>query len=598
MSEAAAPDCAAIEGEVAHRLGQGDALSAFDCAAAARREGIDSPRLRYLMVRALAASGDSLGAMHLYQSLDLAASGDVDSLALAGRIWKDQAFDNPVAERRGWLEKAASAYHHAWEVSGATFPAINAASLFALLGERERAAALAGPIAAAGAAGNYWDAVTLIEALLLLGRDNEAVRQAKALGIAGDTAGSARAGDRASTCRQLLRLAQSGAIGAESAEAIVDLLRPPPVGVYCGRMFRAGGEGEAGARRAIAAALDDQPLSALIGPLACGADIIFAEEAVARGIDLTIILPFAEDDFIAQSVRSGGESWVARYERCRDAAAMLHFASHSRFVSDDCQFILGSHTAMGLARLRARELESEAIQLAVVDPDVAARSAGAIAGTNADIALWQEHGGRTVTIAVGGLDRALAFPPAPKPPEGTRRGLYAILFADFAGFSKLGEAELPIFANEVMGGIGRVLDEYGEAVLFRNTWGDAVYAIISDPAVAARIALAMQERLDVLPAGLGLDGHKAGMRTGIHFGPIYRGQDPVVGNELWYGTEVTRTARIEPVTLVGQIYCTQPMAAMLALGDAREFDCDYVGKVGLAKDYGELALYRLSRRAA
>ncbi|MGQ2930336.1 MAG: adenylate/guanylate cyclase domain-containing protein, partial [Sphingopyxis sp.] len=392
-------------------------------------------------------------------------------------------------------------------------------------------------------------------------------------------------------------LAQSGAIEAASAAAIVELLRPPPVGVYCGRMFRAGGEGEAGAQRAIAAALDAQPLSALIGPLACGADIIFAEEAIARGIDLTIILPFAEEDFIAQSVRSGGEEWVARYIRCRDAAAMVHFASNTRFVSDDCQFILGSHTAMGLARLRARELESDAIQFAVVDPAVAARSADAIAGTNADIALWQAQGGRTVTIAVGGLDRSLEFPPAPKPPEGTRRGLYAILFADFAGFSKLGEAELPIFAQEVMGGIGRVLDEYGEAVLFRNTWGDAVYAIISDPAVAARIALDMQERLDVLPAGLGLEGHQAGMRTGIHFGPIYRGQDPVVGNELWYGTEVTRTARIEPVTLVGQIYCTQPMAAMLALGDAREFDCDYVGKVRLAKDYGELALYRLSRRA-
>lgn len=593
MSEEVRPDCAAIESEVAQRLGQGDALSAFDCAAAARRSGIDSPRLRYLMVRALAASGDSLGAMHLYQSLDLGASGDVDSLALAGRIWKDRAFDNLVDERRLWLEKAASAYHHAWEVSGATFPAINAASLFALLGERERAAALAGPIAAAGAAGNYWDAVTLIEALLLLGRGEDALRHAKAL----DIGGSAGAGDRASTCRQFLRLARSGAVEAESAEAIVDLLRPPPVGVYCGRMFRAGGEGEAGARRAIAAALDDQPLSALIGPLACGADILFAEEAIARRIDLTIILPFAEEDFIAQSVRSGGEAWVARYERCRDAAAMVHFASHSRFVSDDCQFVLGSHTAMGLAKLRARELEAEAIQLAVVDPDVAARSADAVAGTNADIALWQRHGGRTVTIPVGGLDRALQFPPAPTPPAGTRRGLYAILFADFAGFSKLGEAELPIFAHEVMGGIGRVLDEFGEAVLFRNTWGDAVYAIISDPAIAARIALAMQAQLDVLPAGLGLEGHKAGMRTGIHFGPIYRGQDPVVGNELWYGTEVTRTARIEPVTLVGQIYCTQPMAAMLALGDAREFDCDYVGKVRLAKDYGELALYRLSRRA-
>lgn len=594
MSEGAAPDLAAAEAEVAHRLAEGDALSAFDCAAAARRAGVESVRLRYLMVRALAASGDSLGAMHLYEELALGASDDVDCLALAGRIWKDRAFDRPREERRASLEKAAAAYRHAWEVSGASFPAINAASLYALLGDKDRAAALAEPIAAAGAADNYWDAVTLVEALLLLGRGEEAVDRARRLNITGH----ARAGDRASTCRQFTRLAESGAVDAECAAAITALLRPPPVGVYCGRMFRAGGAGEAGAQRAIATALDAQPLSALIGPLACGADIIFAEEAIARGIDLTIVLPFAEEDFIAQSVRSGGEEWVARYVRCRDAAAMVHYASQSRFVSDDCQFILGSHTAMGLAKLRARELESEAIQLAVVDPAVAARSVDAIAGTNADIALWREHGGRTVTIAVGGLDRALDFPPAPKPPEGTRRGLYAILFADFAGFSKLGEAELPIFAQEVMGGIGRVLDDYGEAVLFRNTWGDAVYAIISDPAIAARIALDMQERLDILPPGLGLEGHKAGMRTGIHFGPIYRGQDPVVGNELWYGTEVTRTARIEPVTLVGQIYCTQPMAAMLALGNARDFDCDYVGKVRLAKDYGELALYRLSRRAS
>jgi len=585
---------AAVETEVAQRLAQGDALSAFDCAVAARREGIESARLRYLMVRALAASGDSLGAMHLYEQLDLATTGDVDSLALAGRIWKDEAFDHQGAQRTSFLQKAAAAYDHAFRVSGADFPAINAASLYAMLGERDRAVALAGPIAANGAADNYWDQATLVEALLLLGRGDDALIHARG---AHDQAGT-RAGDRASTCRQIMRLAASGAIDPDKAQAIVELLRPPPVGVYCGRMFRAGGEGEAKATRAIAAALDERPLSALIGPLACGADILFAEAALARGIDLTIVLPFAEDDFIAQSVQSGGEAWLPRYRQCRDRAAMVHFASNARYVSDDCQFILGSHTAMGLAKLRARELETAAIQLAVVDPEIAARSGAEIAGTNADIALWQGRGDETLTIAAGDLDRNLDFPPAPKPPEGTRRGLYAILFADFAGFSKLGEAELPIFAAEVMGGIGRILDDFGDAVLFRNTWGDAVYAVIDNPATAARIALAMQEKLDILPPGLGLEGQKAGMRTGIHFGPIYRGIDPVVGNELWYGTEVTRTARIEPVTLVGQVYCTQPLAAMLELENARDFDCDYVGKVRLAKDYGELALYRLSRRSA
>lgn len=587
-------DGVAVEAEVANRLGQGDALSAFDCAAAARREGIDSPRLRYLMVRALAASGDSLGAMHLYEQLELAATGDVDSLALAGRIWKDEAFDHRGGEKAVYLRKAAAAYDHAFRLSGADFPAINAASLYAMLGERDRAAALAAPIAANGAVDNYWDQATVVEALLLLGRGGDAMVHARAA----DALVGTRAGDRASTCRQIARLAESGAIDTDHATAIVDLLRPPPVGFYCGRMFRAGGAGEANAVRAIADALNAQPLSALIGPLACGADILFAEAALERGIDLTVVLPFAEDDFIAQSVRSGGDDWLPRYRHCRDNAAMVHFASSAGYVSDDCQFILGSHTAMGLAKLRARELETTPLQLAVVDPDVAARLGAEIAGTNADIAHWRAKGGETLMIAVGDLDRSLDFPPAPKSPEGTRRGLYAILFADFAGFSKLGEAELPIFAAEVMGGIGRILDDFGSAVLFRNTWGDAVYAVIDHPVTAARIALAMQERLDTLPATLGLEGQKAGMRTGIHFGPIYRGIDPVVGNELWYGTEVTRTARIEPVTLVGQVYCTQPLAAMLALENEREFDCEYVGKIKLAKNYGELALYRLSRRSA
>ena len=72
-------DCAAVEAEVAHRLAQGDALSAFDCAAASRRDGIESPRLRYLMVRALAASGDSLGAMHLYEQLEPIPSASLEA---------------------------------------------------------------------------------------------------------------------------------------------------------------------------------------------------------------------------------------------------------------------------------------------------------------------------------------------------------------------------------------------------------------------------------------------------------------------------------------------------------------------------------------
>ena len=55
------------------------------------------------------------------------------------------------------------------------------------------------------------------------------------------------------------------------------------------------------------------------------------------------------------------------------------------------------------------------------------------------------------------------------------------------------------------------------------------------------------------------------MRIGLHYGPIYVGSDRVTAADLWYGGEVNRTARIEPVTPIGDVYCTEPFASALIL---------------------------------
>ena len=70
--------------------------------------------------------------------------------------------------------------------------------------------------------------------------------------------------------------------------------------------------------------------------------------------------------------------------------------------------------------------------------------------------------------------------------------------------------------------------------------------------------------------------------------------DPITSLRGYIGTEVTRAARIEPVTPIGQVYVTQPFAAMLALERNTGFRLEYGGKVTLAKRYGSMALYRLS----
>lgn len=369
--------------------------------------------------------------------------------------------------------------------------------------------------------------------------------------------------------------------------------QPAPVIVYCGHMFNAGSAEEAPLAARIADALDRLGARVGFGPLACGADLLIAEALLARGAQLNVVLPFAEDDFIAESVLCGGEEWLDRYRACRDAAASLHFATPGAYVGDDNQFAYNSQLAMGLAALRAEALGCAAAQLAVVSDRFRSLSKTGLAGTVADIGLWRALGRETVTIPAGPVPRNLVFPPRQEIGSGTRREIRSIIFADYKGFSRLGERELPLFMSEVMGRIGAVLGEFGDHVEFRNSWGDAIYAIIDTPRIAARVALELQRRLENLPPELTPPGGVAGMRLGLHYGPVWVGTDRITGNRIWYGGEVNRTARIEPVTPVGGVYCTETFAAALLVDDCRDCRFDSVGRMQLAKNYGELELYRL-----
>ena len=113
-----------------------------------------------------------------------------------------------------------------------------------------------------------------------------------------------------------------------------------------------------------------------------------------------------------------------------------------------------------------------------------------------------------------------------------------------------------------MGRIATVLDRHGDAVLCRNSWGDAIYVVITSPEDAAEIALEIQSELDpALLQDIGLPA-EGGMRISLHHGPIFEHFDAVQGARTFYGTEVTLAARIEPRVPVGAIYTTQPFAAM------------------------------------
>ena len=562
---------------------RGDYLAAYDAARRAAAEHGAPVRARYLEVLAAARLGDAERALDLYRRRGLDAEQDTDCLSLGARLLKDQAFALDGAARAEKLRDAAIAYEGVAARTRDAFPAVNAASLWYLAGEIGRAHDIAAELIRGGRAAtpaSYYEAATLAEALLVAGEVEAAIQAA---GAALRTAGSTIAA-RASTVTQLDRLTAA----LPAARAVADLLRPPAVAMFCGHIFCPDPDVEARLAREIDAAIAARDIGIGYGAPAAGADILIAERILAADGELNLVLPFCEADFIDSSIRPAGEAWLDRYERVKARAVALSYATRADHVGDPSQFAYGADVAMGLARVRAAHLRAHAVQLAVWDG-----KPGGIAGTGRDVRRWRESGGETIVIAAGELPRPSYPPPAPRDDHRELRGL---LFTDFPGFSKLSESALPAFWADVMRAAGAVLDRHGPQVLSRNTWGDAIHAVLATASGAAELALDLQSALAAADTSrLGIVG-TAQMRISLHFGPVFRGVDPVTGVHGFYGSEVSRAARVEPVTPPGSVYVSEPVAAVLALEAPERYACAFVGTVALPKGFGAFPLYALRRR--
>jgi len=282
---------------------------------------------------------------------------------------------------------------------------------------------------------------------------------------------------------------------------------------------------------------------------------------------------------------------MERYAAVKARAASVLFASHMRYVDGAAQFAYGSKVTMGMARLRARHLNSSALQVAIVE----STSATTLSGS--DIGDWQATGGYSAVVTAGSLKRP-KMPPAPPLRSRIERNTSGLMFMDYPGFAALDEQVLPLFYDEVMVRVAKVLKRYEGAIRETNSWGDAVFVVFDDAPSAAGAALDMCERFrEVDCAALGVPEGTA-MRLALHYGPTYVGYDPVRRETAHFGTEVSRAARIEPVTPSGSVYVTESFAAVLEMEAAGRFLCNYVGKVSLAKGYGVFPLYGLTRAPA
>lgn len=571
--------------------------------------------LLYLGALAHARAGATHQAHALLDQAQAAASSAPerlpDILSLRGRLWKDAFHRAPdAADAAAIAERARKEYVAAYALNRDSFPGINAATLSMLLGDRVASQRLAQEILAKLAAQTsthtLWDHATAGEAQLLVGQLDDARRSyAAACALApGDT------GSVATMRRQLRLLARV----LPQAANVLPVLPTTDVVAFAGHMIDAPGRAAPRFPAALAPVVDAAlraHLARLHRPIvytsaACGADLIFIEAAREIGAEVNIVLPFDREDFVRTSVATGGNEWVNRFDAALARATRVIFATEEAYLDDDVLFDYAAMLVEGLATLRAEQLEITPSLLCVID----AGAQGSVGGTHASFDRWSRNVGAPQVIdlcelrARAGRDGkaamdAPAVAAARKAAAGIdrpHRVLKALLFADFAGFSRLHDAFAPLFQTRFLELVANEIDAAASKPLDSKTWGDGLYIVFESPRDGAEFALRLQacmKAVDWKAAGL---SETSGIRIALHAGPVFRGFDPIVKRDGFFGSSVTRTARIEPITPPGMVYATEAYAANLTAGGARDYALEYVGRLALAKNYGESRIYRLERR--
>jgi class 3 adenylate cyclase len=181
-----------------------------------------------------------------------------------------------------------------------------------------------------------------------------------------------------------------------------------------------------------------------------------------------------------------------------------------------------------------------------------------------------------------------------KPPK---RCIGAVLFADVVGFSQLrSDREVIRFFRVFLERVARVTARAPAEPLVSNTWGDGLYLVFGDLRSSGLCALDLSEQIPAVRwSRHGLP--PMNIRVALHAGPLYSFLDPVSEQLTWSGKQVTRAARMEPITPPGSVYASREFAALSAAVCIEDFQCEPVGPVRLAKAEGLAPMFVVRRSA-
>jgi hypothetical protein len=508
--------------------------------------------------------------------------------------------------------RALSQYERAFAADGDTWPLVNLATLHRLRGDLSRATDFAQRTLRAldlGKADDGWSEATRAEALLVLGRFDEAARAFGQTPFARER----RFADRAATRRQARLLLRAAGLDATQADAWLSRALPGPrIGMATGHMLdrpsrpvpRFPAANAAAVGVAMASWVRATGVEFGIASAACGTDLLFHEAVRATGARSRVVLPYPTEAFVSTSVAHGGAAWEARFRALLGAGSeWTSLASLQPVGRQSGWFEYGNEYMEGLALCKSDEIESPIHRLAVWD----GRPGDGPGGTAATVRRWRARRLAFDVIDPSHPERgAVADRPgegAPPPVEAVAPDVIGLLTADARGFSRLDDDQLVTFANVFLERIHDVIErgrrEHGDEPYEVNTWGDGLLVAYDDLGALARCAFDLRDRVAREAwARFGLP-RTLSLRIALHAGPVRRITSPVTGRPGLLGSHASHGARLEPVTPAGSIFATEGFAALQRLRCPSAAVCTLVGKAPWAKRYGDdvggLPTYRVER---
>lgn len=402
---------------------------------------------------------------------------------------------------------------------------------------------------------------------------------------------------------------------------IFDILKPPMVVIFTGHPFDRYGQSptlfpsflEKIVQNALTQKIKELNIDIGYSSASCGADIIFAETIIAQGGEFNLVLPFNSADFIDQHIRLGGPAWQRRFENVLAKASSVIYATEENFLNHSILYRFGNKILQGAAEIRCQHLETTPHLLALWDHQNDSLPGGAGDFIN----QW----GNIQTLHLIDLEELLRpykeqphhllgsysknhilFPQDTDSNREAARVIKCMLFSDFSGFSKLSDKYIPHFI-EFMQTLADHLKQFPYQPESLNTWGDAFFIIMDSPYQLAQYAL----QLNMLVKKFGQESFPVPLqaRISLDVGPVFQINDPFSGKSNFFGGHINRAARLEPVTVVGQVFATQQFVSLLQAEQSvlkienpeiykhNPIECRYIGVIPLAKDWGMQAVYKV-----